>query len=118
MSAVMELPRRHNGKTRFEIASQADRCVAWLRVQGLSVLSIGGGPCITIRTSPLCDEFEGVVEGYSRTAKGETRYRMVSRFDCEVRWVIAEIAPKKPAVSMLQRLLAWGDEVAPWGWSA
>lgn len=104
---------------RFEIASQADRCVAWLRASGLTVLSIGAGPCITIRPSPLCDKFEGVVEGYYRTAKGETRYRMVSRFDCAVRWAVAETAgPKKPAVSLLQRLMAWGEAVAPWGWTA
>lgn len=103
---------------RFRIAHQADQCVNWLKVQGFEVLRIGAGPCITIRNSPLCDKLEGVVDGYSRTGKGETRYRMVTRFDCAVRWVIADTAAKKPAVSLLQRLMALGEEVAPWGWTA
>lgn len=103
---------------RFRVAHQADQCVNWLKVQGFEVLRVGSGPCITIRNSPLCDKLEGVVEGYSRTGKGENRYRMVSRFDCAVRWVVAETTPKKRPVPILQRLMAWGAERAPFGWPA
>lgn len=98
---------------RFKIASQADRCVSWLRAQGFTVLSIGAGPCITVRLSPLCNQLEGAAEGYSRTGSGETRYQTVNRFDCEVCWVLSETPAKRPAVSLWQavmaRLNAWGE---------
>ncbi len=75
---------------RLWIAEQADYCAKWLKAQGLEVLRVEKGPLtqprIIIRPSPLCDRFDGAVSGYSRTLKGELRYRWVMRFDCEVRW--------------------------------
>lgn len=81
---------------RLWIAEQADHCVKWLKAQGLEVLGVEKGPRtpprITIRTSPLCDRFEGAVAGYSRalnpsrTVQAEQRYKTVMRFGCEVRW--------------------------------
>jgi hypothetical protein len=103
MNAVVEIPRRHQGAQRFQIASQADRCVAWLRAQGFDVLAIQAGPRITIRYSDLCEQLEGVVEGYQRTPKGETRYKMASRFDCAVVWIVSEVRAKRPALSLFKR---------------
>lgn len=81
---------------RLWIAEQADFCAKWLKAQGLEVLRVEKGPRtpprITIRHSPLCDRFEGAVACYSRalnhsrTEQAELRYKMVMRFDCEVRW--------------------------------
>jgi hypothetical protein len=100
MSAVMELPVRYRGVLRFDIASRADRCVNWLKVNGFEVLSVESGPRITIKRSPLCDKLEGVVEGYSRTLFGETRYQMVNRWDCAVVWHLPSSRPDNAVVSL------------------
>jgi hypothetical protein len=71
---------------RRKIAHQADYCVGWLKDQGFEVLRVSDGPCILVRYSPLCDQFEGAVSGYSRSLRGEERYKSVIRLDCEVRW--------------------------------
>ena len=81
---------------RFWIAEQADYCAKWLKAQGLEVLRVEKGPRtpprIILRPSPLCDRFDGAVECYSRalnpsrTVQAELRYKMVTRFGCEVRW--------------------------------
>jgi hypothetical protein len=63
-------------------------CVRWLRSQGFDVLSIWDGPRIIIRSSPLCDQMEDAVEGYSRSKTGEQRYKTVIRCGCEVRWKV------------------------------
>lgn len=111
---------------RLWIAEQADHCVKWLKAQGLEVLHVEKGqrtpPRIIIRHSPLCDRFEGAVECYSRalnparTVQAELRYKMVMRFDCEVRWdekcaparreVRLKLAYKK-AKLVFHRLLSW-----------
>lgn len=95
----------HGSAERFLIAEQAYQCVAWLKVQGFEVLCIERGPRITIRNSPLCDQLEGVVDGYSRSAGGEQRYRMVTRFDCTVMWAAAPAPVAHPVVSMIKRVL-------------
>lgn len=85
---------------RLWIAEQADHCVKWLKAQGLEVLSVEKGtrtpPRIIVRTSPLCDRFEGAVACYSRatnharTVQAEQRYKTVMRLGCEVRWALTE----------------------------
>ena len=77
---------RTHAEKRRRIAVEAEHCVNWLRSQGLEVLAISDGPRITIRRSPLCDQFEGAVNGYSRGPKGEEWYKEVNRLDCIVRW--------------------------------
>lgn len=85
---------------RLWLADQADRCVKWLKSQGLEVLYINRGahplpridsrpvtPRIYIKASPLCGQFEGVTSMYERGMNGERRYKMVMRHHCEVRWV-------------------------------
>src|ERR1019366_2607098 len=72
---------------RRKIAHRANYCVRWLRDQGFEVLGVGDGPRIIIRSSALCDQFEGAVSGYSRSLRGEQRYKTVIRLDCEVRWM-------------------------------
>jgi len=84
---LIEIPRRLCPARRFLITEQADQCVNWLKANGFDVLSIEPGPSITIRTSPLCNELEGAVAGYSRGLHGERRYKMVIRFDCAVYWL-------------------------------
>lgn len=86
----------HPTAARLAIARQADRCVKWLRAQGLEVRCIEKGPRtplrIIISPSPLCDRFEGAVAcysralDYSRTVQAEQRYKTVLRHGCEVRW--------------------------------
>ena len=81
-TVVMETPRQLQ---RLRIAHQADQCVNWLKVQGFEVLRVEAGPRITIRASALCEKLEGAVACYSRSLHSEHRYKMVTRFDCEVR---------------------------------
>jgi hypothetical protein len=87
---LVEKPRVQEtfAEQRRRIAAQADDCVKWLRAQGFFVLSVWDGPRVIIRNSPLCDQLEGAVEGYSRGKAGEQRYKTVIRFDCEVRWKV------------------------------
>ena len=105
---------------RLWIAEQADYCAKWLKAQGLEVLRVEKGlrtpPLIHVRTSPLCDRFDGAAACYSRTLKAEQRYRMAMRHGCEVRWdeqeahaqreVSLKLAYKK-ARSIFRRLLSW-----------
>ena len=105
---------------RLWIAEQADYCAKWLKAQGLEVLRVEKGqltqPRIIIRLSPLCERIEGAVACYSRTVQAEQRYKMVMRFDCEVRWdeqcaparreVRLKLAYKK-AKLVFRRLLSW-----------
>lgn len=83
---IIETPSQQ----RFEVAEQANHCVKWLKIQGFEVLRVykglNGAPLITIRTSPLCDKFEGAIAVYERSLKGVQRYKKVMRLDCEVRW--------------------------------
>jgi len=67
-----------------------DGCVSWLKAQGLEVLKVQKGPVlplITIRNSKLCEKFEGAVRVFENGPKGKKRYRFVTRFGCEVRWM-------------------------------
>ncbi len=84
----MNLTQHHQQQERFTVAAQADYCVRWLKAQGFEVLAITLGPRILVRYSPLCDQFEGAIEGYSRGPKGVERYKSVIRHDCEVRWMM------------------------------
>lgn len=86
---IEQTPKTVSSAWRFLIAEQADQCVGWLRANGFDVLTIEAGPRITVRTSPLCDQLEGAVCGFSRGLHGEQRYKMVTRFECEVRWLDA-----------------------------
>jgi len=72
---------------------QASFCVDWLEAQGFVVLNVERGPRITVCYSPLCDRLEGAVQGYSSGIKGCQRYKMVWRFDCQVRWAEAQLEP-------------------------
>lgn len=103
MNATMEFPRRYHGATRFEIASQADRCVTWLQVNGFEVLRIEASR-ITIKPSPLCDKLEGVVDGFECIKKRTRRYKMVSRFDCAVVWEVPAPKADSAVVSVIKRL--------------
>ena len=79
----------------LRIALETDHCVKWLKAQGFEVLTVQKGkrnPRITIRTSPLCEQLEGAVRMYERSAQGERRYWVAIRFDCEVRWTESEVA--------------------------
>lgn len=76
---------------RLAIAEQANRCIKWLRIQGFEVRHVmkgHQGPLIIIETNPLCEKLEGAVDAYERGPKGEYRYRMVMRLNCEVRWAV------------------------------
>lgn len=106
MSAAMQLPRRYHGNTRFEIASQADRCVTWLKVNGFEVQSVEASR-ITIKPSPLCDTLDGVVEGYECVKKRTRRYRMVTRFEIAVVWDVTPAKADSAVVSLLKRLMRW-----------
>lgn len=78
---------------RSEAAEQVEKCVKWLHLQGFEVLGAQVGtrnPRITVRASPLCDQLDGAVRRFERTAQGERRYRVALRLDCEVRWADAE----------------------------
>jgi hypothetical protein len=86
---IVEIPTRLRGESWLDIARKADQCAKWLKVNGFVVLCIEREhdmPHITVRYSPLCEELEGAVDGYSRIGKGSRYYRSVIRFDCEVRW--------------------------------
>lgn len=100
---IEQLPRRHTGHTRFEIAAQAARCANWLKVSGFEVLRIEASR-ITIRRSPLCDKLEGVVDGFECIKKRTRRYKMVTRFDCAVVWEVPNPSEEK---SVVKRLLRW-----------
>lgn len=99
----------HAAEQRRQIATKADYCVKWLKVQGFDVLRVeqgAVGPRIIIRTSPLCKQLDGTVSAYSRiccantgaarrtatekSSKSEQRYSFAFRFDCEVRWMEGE----------------------------
>ena len=67
---------------------QARACVDWLKAQGFTVLRVESGPRITVQPNPLCDQLEGAVAGYSRGVKGESRYHMVWRLNCQVQWEV------------------------------
>lgn len=72
------------------IATKADYCVRWLKVQGFEVVRVeqgAVGPRIIIRHSPLCKQLDGTVSAYERSKKAEQRYSFAFRFDCEVRWM-------------------------------
>lgn len=97
--------RPQNSAERFLIAEQAYQCVTWLKIQGFEVLCVERGPRITIRNSPLCDQLEGVVEGFSRTLKGEQRFRYVTRFDCTVVWDVTPAPQLPPFMSQIKRVL-------------
>ncbi len=101
----MDMPSRHQGSDRFHIAKQAGHCVTWLKINGFEVLSVQAGPRITIKPSPLCDQLEGVVESYSRTRKGEQRFKMVMRWDCCVCWDVTPSKRIHPVVSLYNRFL-------------
>lgn len=83
---ALQAVARANAEKRRRIAEEADFCVNWLRAQGLEVLAVSDGPRITIRCSPLCEQFEGAVNGYSRGQNGVERYKEVIRMDCAIRW--------------------------------
>lgn len=105
MSAALNMPRRIQGEQRFQIASKADRCANWLKVNGFEVLSVEASR-ITIKASPLCDKLEGVVEGFARNRKGEQRYKMASRHDCAVVWNVTPPKPDSAVVSLFKRLVS------------
>ena len=105
MSTVMDIPSRVHGVPRFHIASQAERCVEWLRINGFDVLRVESGQRITIRTCALCDQLEGAVEAYSRTRGGASRYKMVTRWDCLVCWEVEPSEHHQPANPFIVALL-------------
>jgi hypothetical protein len=77
---------------RRQIAQQAHQCARWLRVNGFEVMAVLGGlrqPRVVIKSSPLCNTLDGVVQAYERTSKGERRYRYAVRFDCMIEWEAA-----------------------------
>lgn len=83
----MNLTQHYRQSDRFQVASQADQCVHWLKSQGFEVLAITHGPRILIRNTPLCAMLDGAVQGFSRGPNGvEQRYQAAIRFGCEVRW--------------------------------
>jgi len=104
-------PRRHTGHTRFEIAAQAARCANWLKVSGFEVLRIEASR-ITIRSSPLCDKLEGVVDGFECVKKRTRRYKMVTRFDCAVVWEVPTPKADGVVVSVIKRLWHWAGGAA------
>lgn len=78
---------------RAKLFGRIHRCIEWLAVQKYEVLTVQQGPRIPrvyIKPSPLCDELEGAVEHYERSAAGERRYKTALRFGCEVRWAVTE----------------------------
>lgn len=85
----MNAPEHSAAARRRMIATQADSCVQWLKVQGLDVMYVDKAarlPRIVIFPSSLCAKFEGAVHRYERGPQGEWRYMMVERCGCEVRW--------------------------------
>lgn len=82
-----DVPNTVSGAWRFLIAEKADQCVGWLKAQGFDVLMVEAGPRITVRTSPLCDQLEGAVRGFSRGLHGEQYYKMAHRLGCTVCWL-------------------------------
>lgn len=104
MNTVRNMPLRIQGAERFQIASQADRCVNWLKVNGFEVLSVEPSR-ITIKASSLCDKLEGVVEGFARNRKGEQRYKMVSRLGCAVVWNVTPPKPDNAVVSLFKQMV-------------
>jgi hypothetical protein len=115
MSTAMDIPRRIQGAPRFEIAAQVSRCVTWLKVNGFDVLSVQPGPRITIKPSALCDKLEGVVESYSRTRKGEQRFKMVMRWECCVCWDVTPSKSIHPVVSLYNRFMLKVKGMVPYG---
>ena len=71
----------------MEIAQRVDQCAKWLKINGFEVQGVERCGRIHIRTSPLCEQLEGAIAGFSRGPRGVQRYKTVIRFDCEVRWI-------------------------------
>ena len=84
---VIENPTKTSAEARMAIAQQVDQCVKWLKINGFEVHGVERCGRIHIRTSPLCEQLEGAIAGFSRGPRGVQRYKTVIRFDCEVRWI-------------------------------
>lgn len=85
-------PHHYTEADRQAAAWQIEACVGWLKAQGFEVRGVqmcSRNPRIFIDNSPLCEQLEGAVRRFERIGNIENHYWVAIRFDCEVRWTVA-----------------------------
>lgn len=92
-----------NAAQRLQLAQVADYCAKWLKANGIKVVRVEGEieqPCLVVKHNALCERFEGIIQAYERSQRGERRYAWVYRFGCQIKWVVPAVNPHKVEVTL------------------